>query len=206
MQFAIAQICLQLTWSYHRQLHLVAGGQGKSRIAALIALLALLVKKFSKVHLVFTNQRLMQKDKSDFAEVFAIAGLTEQVNYHVGIGFKVCDDELLILDEGDEHLYNDPGQAYTWLPGKYCILLTACVGGQREDESLESKVMSHFGFQIFNHMSTQEDKRGFDYDGIKLSDSEEIYDYLMEERKKQPILVYAETKCKNEVLSFQSTY
>jgi hypothetical protein len=59
VQKAIADIVYQLGFKEKRQMHVIPGGQGKSRIAAWVALLALVVGKVQNVHMVFTNDVLM---------------------------------------------------------------------------------------------------------------------------------------------------
>jgi hypothetical protein len=66
MQMAIAQCSLGLARTYPKQIQVVKGGQGKSRIAATIAFLALQTKEANKVHIIFTNSVLLEKDKTDF--------------------------------------------------------------------------------------------------------------------------------------------
>ena len=55
LQFAVAQAALELLQKYVQQVHIVKGGQGKSRIAAVTAFLALETRAAEKVHLVYTN-------------------------------------------------------------------------------------------------------------------------------------------------------
>ena len=62
LQMAIAQISAELINKYPQQIHVVKGGQGKSRIAATITFLVLQTGLARKVHLVFTNEVLMKKD------------------------------------------------------------------------------------------------------------------------------------------------
>lgn len=61
-QFALAQYCIGKLYKCQRQLWVVPSGQGKSRIAATAAAIALLSGMFSKVHMVFENQQLLKRD------------------------------------------------------------------------------------------------------------------------------------------------
>jgi preprotein translocase subunit SecA len=49
-----------------RQLWCVPSGQGKSRISATAAAIAYMIGIVEKVHMVFENDHLMQRDKKDF--------------------------------------------------------------------------------------------------------------------------------------------
>lgn len=62
LQMAVAQSSLELLGKYPQQIHVIRGGQGKSRVAASLAFLALHTDLAQKVHLVFTNAVLMDKD------------------------------------------------------------------------------------------------------------------------------------------------
>lgn len=67
---AIAQTAIELLKKHPQQVHVIAGGQGKSRITAVMALLAFEVYQFKKVHLVFSNEQLLKKDKADFENLW----------------------------------------------------------------------------------------------------------------------------------------
>ena len=77
LQLAIAQCSLGLVKTYQKQIQVVKGGQDKSRIAAIIAFLALQTDAATKVHIIFTNSVLMEKDKADFIDIWALSGLQE---------------------------------------------------------------------------------------------------------------------------------
>ena len=102
LQMAITQIILHLSYKYPQQVHVLPGGHGKSRVAGQTASMALLSGRFSKVHLVFTTERLRAKDEAELAELFELTGLAAQVDYHLDLDFAAKKDELVIMDEGDE--------------------------------------------------------------------------------------------------------
>ena len=65
MQYAVAQTSLHLSTKYRRQLHVVKGADGKSRIVAALALTALMTTDSTEkqVHVVYSNPVLLAKDK-----------------------------------------------------------------------------------------------------------------------------------------------
>jgi preprotein translocase subunit SecA len=80
----------------------VPSGQGKSRIAATTAFIILqLCEDTPKVHLVFENQYLMERDRADFYSMFEMCDLAEKIEYHVGIDFRPAEKEVVIVDEAD---------------------------------------------------------------------------------------------------------
>ena len=102
---AIAQISVGLITRYKKQIHLVKGGQGKSRIAASIALLAAQTHLFSTIHLIYTNEVLMKKDMTAFDELWSLSNLKEHVVYHSNLDFPDAEGDLLIFDEADQYIY-----------------------------------------------------------------------------------------------------
>jgi hypothetical protein len=111
------------------QVHVVGAGQGKSRIAATIVLLGLKNKIVKKAYIVFTHQRLLEKDKADFDNFWTVAGLKDKVEYRVGIDFEPESGSLLVIDEADELIFNN-AERFCKLAGNFpTVSLTATSGG-----------------------------------------------------------------------------
>lgn len=86
-QFALAQYCIGKLYTCQRQLWVVPSGQGKSRIAATAAAIGLMCEMFSKVHMVFENQHLLQRD---FVDYWMMLGYDEtRIEYHIDLDF-IC--------------------------------------------------------------------------------------------------------------------
>ena len=80
MQFAVALTALHLRAKHPRQMHIVQGGHGKSRCTAMTALLALLTdSNVKKVHAVFSNRVLLEKDRETLLEPLTKAGLESRI-------------------------------------------------------------------------------------------------------------------------------
>ena len=69
MQYAVALTALFLSAKHQRQMYVVKGGDGKSRIAATLTLLALKTDPtVTNVHVVFSNGVLLEKDREILLE------------------------------------------------------------------------------------------------------------------------------------------
>ncbi len=91
----------------------VPGGQGKSRIAAITAFLFLMndPDKTSKVHLVYSNTYLKSVDERFHSKLFDyVEG--GRVEYHVGLPESVAEKDIIILDEADSYMYQDPAKFF----------------------------------------------------------------------------------------------
>ena len=70
-QFAIAQAGFRLRSKYSRQMFVVKGGDGKSRIAASLVFLLLLDPDITTVHLVFSSEALLDRDRAHLQDLLA---------------------------------------------------------------------------------------------------------------------------------------
>ena len=66
-----------------------------------------------RVHLIFDNEQLMMRDKADFEDLWILLGFDAEsadavVQYHVGYGFEVKQNELLVFDEVDAFMFAEP--------------------------------------------------------------------------------------------------
>lgn len=134
MQMAVAQIAYYLSSQHPKAAYIVPGGFGKSRIVCVTALLALFSKSFSKVHIVYPNVLLQRRDQAAFSQVFRVAQLEAKVAFHTTIDFDAKKNELIILDEGDEWLLNEPEKCLKRLENQSLLLFTATIsGGAKQD-------------------------------------------------------------------------
>ena len=61
----------------------------------------------TKVHIIFTNEVLLKKDRNDFVDLWKLSDLEYVVEYHSDINFSILDGEIIIFDEADEYIYNN---------------------------------------------------------------------------------------------------
>ena len=56
---------------------------------------------FKKVHLVFGNKHLMERDRADFKDLWRLAGCENEVEYYVCCDFEPEENSLILIDESD---------------------------------------------------------------------------------------------------------
>lgn len=62
------------------------------------------------VHIVTPGVMLSKRDETDFFDYFMIANLTSRVCYHSNLDFAKSSDDIVILDEGDYFIFEDPSK------------------------------------------------------------------------------------------------
>jgi hypothetical protein len=72
-QLGLAHYSIGASRRVERQLWCVPSGDGKSRIMIFDALLGLKTGMFKKVHLIYANKHLMDRDKADFEDLWRLA-------------------------------------------------------------------------------------------------------------------------------------
>jgi hypothetical protein len=63
---------------------------------------------FTKVHIVYLNKHLCDRDMNDGASMLVLFSFEDKVEYHVGYDFEPKANELIIVDEADTFIYDDP--------------------------------------------------------------------------------------------------
>ena len=94
----------------------------------------------------FPTEYLLKRDEKIFKGLWSLNKLEERVKYHVGLNFEKKPEDLIIYDESDSLLFNNPGEFNTFTGNNPCICLTATPGG--EDRNLEEKVIKHLGLKV----------------------------------------------------------
>jgi hypothetical protein len=164
-----------------------------------MGLMALQSAQCNKVHIVFSNDILLAKDKQDFEKLWNVAGLTSKIEYHAGINFQVGVQELVIFDEADEYIYGTTQAFLDFIKQHYCICLTATSGGNGS-ESAEKYILQRIGLRLFENgksisgpMTEPIDL----YTKLDLNGSEGILQYVRQQAQKQAVLVYASAELKD---------
>lgn len=75
---------------------------------ATAALIVLFHNMFSKVHLVYLNSHLCERDKADFFQLLMLFDIDGKIEYHIGCDFEPKAGELIIVDEADTLIFNEP--------------------------------------------------------------------------------------------------
>ena len=80
---------------------------------------------FKKVHLVFGNKHLMERDRADFKDLWRLARCENQVEYHIGCDFEAEENSLILIDESDGVMFESPKAFADFIENKFCICFTA---------------------------------------------------------------------------------
>jgi len=88
-------------------------------------LIALKTSIVEKVHLVFDNIHLLERDKVDFNDLWTQAGCSDKIKYHVGCDFMPEENSLILVDESDLVMFEQPKSFADFINGKFCICFTA---------------------------------------------------------------------------------
>ena len=123
---------------------------GKSRIIHGVGLMLLNMKAFSRVHIVIPNTALMQRDIKDFADYWCFGGFEGNVLYHEGLNFKHGKNDVLLIDEADLLIFEDPMLLKKALKQSAAICFTA-TPPQSGQQSLERKIYDHLSLKSYEY-------------------------------------------------------
>lgn len=94
----------------------------------------------------------MRKDQADFSGLWTLSGFAkDKVAYHESMGFTAEEGELIIFDEADEYIYNDPKAFLAFVGERMCVCLTATSGGS-DQEAAENSILQHIGLKLFENV------------------------------------------------------
>ena len=103
----------------------------------------------------FTNAVLRRKDQADFGSLWTLSGFGDRVVYHESIGFAAdaegVEGELIVFDEADEYIYDDPKAFLAFIGERMCVCLTATSGGI-DQEAAEKTILKHIGLKLFENV------------------------------------------------------
>ena len=67
----------------------------------------------------------MDRDKKDFEQMWKIAGCKNTVEYYVGLNFTPKNNSLILVDESDKLMFEEPQKFKHFIDAKFCICFTA---------------------------------------------------------------------------------
>lgn len=115
-------------------------------MAAYTALLMVEVGFTARVHMVYSNEYLMQRDQRALS--FYWEALGDRVQFHVGLdGFVPTENEAMIVDEADHFIYADLQAFLAKTKGMPTLCYTATIGGNGRDEA-EKNLLGAANFRI----------------------------------------------------------
>ena len=101
----------------------------------------------------FPEEFLVDRDRNQFSDIWKHFNIEERVSYHPNLDFDKDPDDLLIYDESDHFLFNNPKLFDEFTSENQCICFTATPGG--DDKNYEAKILNHLGLKIIKDQDTQ---------------------------------------------------
>ena len=106
------------------------------------------------MHLVFDNKNLLERDKIDFKDLWSLAGCTDKVEYHIGCAFEPEKNSLILVDESDRMMFEEPGAFLRFVNGTFCICFTA-TPSNCDQQGVEAEAIKALGFKQYNYLVGQ---------------------------------------------------
>ena len=127
-------------------------GIGKSRIAATIALLLLqLNPSVKKIYLVYVNKILMRKDIEQFEDLWNLMPNGDRIEHHSDLNFTPSGAGVVIIDECDEYILQDPYAFRKFSKKCRCICLSGTCS-ESYSEGIERNALNAMNFKIFEDL------------------------------------------------------
>jgi late competence protein required for DNA uptake (superfamily II DNA/RNA helicase) len=140
----------------------------------------------------------MERAQRDFAYFWKLSGLTDKVFYHVGIGFECTGGDILIIDESDTLIFEDPEAFDKMMDKNRCICLTA-TPDDNDRKGAEKQVITALKLTKYLYGFTAEDFAQAKLDlTLTLADNSAILAFLREEIRLRPVLFY----CSEEAMQY----
>jgi hypothetical protein len=86
----------------------------------------------------------------DYAYFWKLAGLADRVSHHVGLDFKRIDGSILVIDESDTIIFNDPNAFKEMMAVSRCICFTATPDDNNR-KGAERQVITDIGLTKFEY-------------------------------------------------------
>jgi len=118
---------------------------------AFSALIGLETGMFKKVHMVFDNKHLMQRDKQDFEDLWRLTQSENKVEYHVELDFEPEENSLILVDESDRLMFEQPKFFAGFIKKKFCICFTA-TPDNCDQHGVEAEVTKVLDFEQRNYI------------------------------------------------------
>ena len=76
----------------------------------------------------------MDRDVKEFGPWYEFHGLTNRVQFHVGLGFEFKLGDIFLFDEADDLILSDPARFMAAIEHSKCICYTATPGNNDSRE------------------------------------------------------------------------
>ena len=64
-----------------------------------------------KVHFVYPNKMLMMREVDEFSDYWRLSDCENRISYHCSLDFRHRQGDLILIDEADAFLLQEPGKA-----------------------------------------------------------------------------------------------
>ena len=108
LQQAIAVYALASLNFKSKQIWVVPTGTGKSFVIATISMIATMQTLTRSIYIVIPNEKLRARDSNFFTPLWRTTG-KHTVRYHNSLGFIPDENDLVIIDESDKLMHDNPG-------------------------------------------------------------------------------------------------
>ena len=207
-QFAMGQYIVGQLTKRQRQLWSVPGGQGKSRIAAIIAAIAFLTGIVVKIYIVHETEQLMMRDKESFQMYWTLLGCGEDaIEYIVGLDFDPEANSLIVFDEADRFTLIDTEKFAALINSCFCVCLTA-TPDDGDSKGAQRAVVDTLKFSRYNYVTDAPkfQKIKLDVDEVVVAaESEEKTEYIVQLLSNGPVLVFCENDLAEQLVERMTT-
>lgn len=152
----------------------------------------------------FDNEHLMKRDQTDFSPYWELLGLQERVEYHVKYPFTLAVNELVIVDEADAIMFENPLEFKEFISKTACLCFTATPASS----SVEKKVADALQFKQYNYIFGEEENAEKNSSALPKEDrivaAATIKDkaaYIKGLSTDMPVLVFCEPTLTEELIS-----
>lgn len=104
----------------------------------------------------------MDRDEAAFESFFILTDFEENVHYHDSLVFETGKGDLVIIDEADYFIYNDPDAFYKFQQNKKVLGFTA-TASNKNTNGLERMVFNSMNFKEATYWPTAIAKPFIDY-------------------------------------------
>ena len=190
-QFALSQFAVGNSYNAPRQLLVVPSGQGKSRIMVGMIMIYLMSGAGNKVHVVFTSEHLMKRDQAEAADILLFVDDADtKVEYHVGIDFPPELGSLVLIDEADTYMLDDPEKFREFSSANVCIGLTATPAMTNMETAVQELLnFKQYSYNMGNGAVDTYEKMAVD-SVIDAPDNKTKVQCISDIAKTNPVLVY----------------
>jgi hypothetical protein len=96
----------------------------------------------------------MERDKADFEDLWRLAECQDNVEYRVGYDFEPEENALILVDESDKLMFNEPKNFKKFIEKKFCVCFTA-TPSNCDQQGVEAEAVKALGFKQYNYLIDQ---------------------------------------------------